>query len=116
VALDNTISYHGRRVQLLPTEQRRSFARAKVCVHEHFDGQVLIFWQGHALPSRLAPADPTQLRQTAIPAAVPTSLLPTNGGTAPVPGETTAAPSSPQAHKPKAGHPWQSRAVASRSS
>ena len=138
VALDNTISYHGRRVQLLPTEQRRSFARAKVCVHEHFDGQVLIFWQGLALPSRLAPADPTHLRQTAAmpvvgaeaggeaapaaagaaspPASAPTSPLPTNGGMAPVSGETTAAPSSPQTHKPKAGHPWRSQAVASRSS
>ena len=138
VASDNTISYHGRRVQLLPTEQRRSFARARVCVHEHFDGQVLIFWQGHAVPSRLAPADPVQLRQSAAlpvvgasaggeaapaaagaaspPADAPTSPLPTNGGTASPPGETTAPPPSLQARKPKAGHPWRSRAVASRSS
>jgi len=138
VALDNTISYHGSRVQLLPTEQRRSFARARVCVHEHFDGQVLIFWQGHTLPSRLAPADPAQLRRTvgmpvvgaaaggeaapaaagaaSPPAAAPTSPLPANGGTASVPGETTAAPSSPQAPRPKADHPWRGRAIVSRSS
>src|SRR5258708_6522976 len=134
VASDNTISYHGSRVQLLPTGQRRSFARTRVCVHEHFDGQLLIFWQGQALPSRLAPADPAQLRQAvsmpvvsasgggeaAAGAASPppdalTSPLPSNGGTVSTPGETTAPP-SPQAHKPKAGHPWRSRADASRPS
>ena len=105
VALDNTISYHGSRGRsYLPTEQRRSFARAKVCVHEHFDGQIAIFWQGQAVPSRLAPADLAQLtpQSASPPADAPTSPLPANGGTTSPPGETTA-PSSLQARKPKAG-------------
>lgn len=35
VTLDNTISYEGKRLQLLPTADRPGLVRAKVCVHEH---------------------------------------------------------------------------------
>jgi len=76
VALDNTISYHGSRIQLLPTGPRRHFARAKVCVHEHFDGHLVVFFQGQALLSRLAPADAAQLRQAAQPVLAEQLTLP----------------------------------------
>lgn len=69
VTLDNTISYHGQRIQLLPTGERRSFVRAKVLVHEHFDGSLRVFFQGQAVLIRLAPADPVQIRQQASPSA-----------------------------------------------
>jgi transposase len=95
VALDNTISYQGQRVQLLATEQRHSFARAKVSVHEHFDGHLSIFWQGQVIPSRMAPSDPSQLRQTAEPAVAVRA------------GEDDGVPSPrSKAHKPKPDHPW----------
>lgn len=68
VALDNTISYHGQRLQLLPTAQRHSWVRCKVLVHAHFDGKLSVFFQGQSLPCRVAPADPAQLRQhTTLP-------------------------------------------------
>jgi transposase len=112
VALDNTISYHSQRVQLLPTEQRRSFARAKVEVHEHFDGQLSLFFQGQSLPCRLAPADPVQLRQAPPTEVIAATSEPTEVITAPSePAEVITAPvaapgSRSKAHKPKAGHPW----------
>jgi len=56
VALENTISYHSQRVQLLPTTHRRSLVRCKVLVHAHFDGQLSVFFQGQSLPCRVAPA------------------------------------------------------------
>ncbi len=102
VALDNTISYHGSRIQLLPTGPRRHFARAKVCVHEHFDGHLVVFFQGQALLSRLAPADAAQLRQAAQPVLAEQLTLP--------PLRTPEGAAAPQrrtkGHKPKAGHPW----------
>ena len=114
VALDNTISYQGRHVQILETEQRRCFARAKVGVHEHFDGHLTLFFQGQAIPCRLAPADPSQLRPVATP-AVSLVALPSPQRTASPPSDSVAPPPQPcsKAHKPKAGHPWAYRGKSS---
>jgi hypothetical protein len=79
VALDNTISYHSQRVQLLPTTHRRSWVRCKVLVPAHFDGQPSVFFQGQSLPCRVAPADPAQLR-THITQAESHPSLATPGG------------------------------------
>ncbi|HET8844773.1 MAG TPA: ISNCY family transposase [Ktedonobacteraceae bacterium] len=94
VGLDNTITYHGQRVQLLPTGQRRSFARATVVVHEHFDGHLSVFWQDHALPTRLAPRDPVHLRGSLADTAPQTGSQP-----------------PPTVVKPKADHPWRRRTL-----
>jgi hypothetical protein len=110
VALDNTIAYYSQRVQFLPSEYRRTWARAKVSVHEHFDGRLAVFFQGQSLPCRLAPADPAQLRTRKNQP----SVAPEAGEEA----EEATASSQPRttAHKPKAGHPWAYRAGSSRSS
>lgn len=98
VTSDNTISYEGKRLQLLPSAERPNLVRAKVCVHEHFDGSLAVFHQGQVMPSRLAPRDPAQARAaaqatpSACPADVPTAVVP-------------APP------KPKADHPWRRKAV-----
>lgn len=99
VVLDNTISSHSQRVQLLPTDQQRSWGRCKVCVHVHFDGTLAVFYQGRSrsLRCRLAPADPVQLRSSQAPGSAA--------------GQATPQPPS-KAHKPKAGHPWGYRAKA----
>ena len=47
---DNTISYQGRRYQILPTETRFGFAKAKVGVHRCLDGSIHIFYKGEELP------------------------------------------------------------------
>lgn len=64
-AFANIITSHGQRVQLLPTEEWCSFARAKVMVHEQFDGRLSVFFQEHTLPIRPAPVDPVQVRKLA---------------------------------------------------
>jgi len=43
---DNTISYQGRRYQILPTETRFGFAKARVEVHRCLDGSIHIFLNG----------------------------------------------------------------------
>jgi len=47
---DNTISYKGRRYQILPTETRFGFAKAKVEVQKHLDGTIHIFYKREELP------------------------------------------------------------------
>lgn len=47
---DNTISYKGRLYQILPTETRFGFAKAKVEIQKHLDGTIHIFYKGQELP------------------------------------------------------------------
>ncbi len=49
VASDNTISYKAKTYQILPSNYRISFVRAKVMVHEHLDGSIHIFFKEHEL-------------------------------------------------------------------
>lgn len=49
VARDNTISYQGKTFQILPSQYRFSFVKAKVEVHEYLDGSIGIFYQGKKL-------------------------------------------------------------------
>ena len=47
---DNTINYKARRYQILPTETRFGFVKAKVEVQKHLDGTIHIFYKGEELP------------------------------------------------------------------
>ena len=50
---DNTIGYDTRKYQILPTETRFGFAKAKVEVQKHLDGSIHIFYKGEELPYKL---------------------------------------------------------------
>ncbi len=59
---DNTIGYDTRRYQILPTETRFGFAKAKVEVQKHLDGAIHIFYKGEELPCKLiVPQEDEQL-------------------------------------------------------
>ena len=60
---DNTISYKGRRYQILPTQTRVGFAKAKVEVQKRLDGTIHIFYKGEELPFK--PIAPTKDEQYA---------------------------------------------------
>ena len=69
---DNTISYQGRRYQILPTETRFGFAEAKIEVHRCLDGSVHIFYKGEELPFKpIVPVEdeqyaPSQMEALAV--------------------------------------------------
>ena len=56
---DHTISYKGRHYQILPTETRFGFAKAKVEVQKHLDGTIHIFYKGEELSSQRTASLPT---------------------------------------------------------
>ena len=59
---DNTISYEARRYQILPTETRFGFAKAKVEIQKHLDKTIHIFYKGEELPSKpIVPQEDEQL-------------------------------------------------------
>ena len=55
VARDNTVKYHWRTLQLLPSPQRPSYAGARVEVLERPHGDLAVRQQGETIPARLAP-------------------------------------------------------------
>jgi len=67
VANDNTVRLQEHLIQLLPGPQRRSYAKARVMVHEHLDGALSVVYQGtrlamHLLTPPPPPGTPVVLR------------------------------------------------------
>ena len=75
VARDNTVKYYRHTLQLLPTQQRRSYAGAVVVVLEGLDGRLSLQHEGRIIASQEAPPSPASLRsrnETSPAAAIPT--------------------------------------------
>jgi transposase len=106
VTNDNTISFDGHRLQIPPGPHRRSYAKAKVEVQQHLDGQLEIRYQGMSLAT-FQPADQQPVRVKKF------SPLPEDE-TAKKPGQQKPAPKpeDPKPFKPAPDHPWRKPLVA----
>ena len=62
VARDNTVKFQWRTLQLLPGENRPSYAGAKVEVLEQSDGQLMVRYGGEVIPHQEAPPRPGAMR------------------------------------------------------
>ena len=62
VARDNTVKFSRHTLQLLPTQQRRSYAGAVVVVLEGLDGRLSLQHEGRIIASQDAPPGPASLR------------------------------------------------------
>ena len=74
VARDNAVKYYRHTLQLLPTQQRRSYAGAVVVVLEGLDGRLSLQPEGRIIASREAPPGPASLRsrnETSPAASIP---------------------------------------------
>jgi len=88
VGADNVVRFGGRRLQILPSLDRISYARCSVQVHEQLDGTLKVYYRENYLDTRSAPPEATKAR-----ALVSTSAK--------------AAPARPrQLTKPALDHPW----------
>ena len=118
VAADNTISFAKQRLQLLPDAQRRSYARARVQVHEHFDGHLSVHLAGRCVATTEAPLETPKARTRSGPrggtevsgcSQTPSSavVLLNQASTAELgvseasPGDQSSAP-----RRPASTHPW----------
>ena len=93
VARDNTVKYHWRTLQLLPSPQRPSYAGAKVEVLERPHGELAVRHQGETIPSRLAPPRSGVLRERRSELALDPALERIASGLGP-----SGGPPRPQAH------------------
>jgi transposase len=103
VAADNTVQFGSQRIQVLAGKDRRSYARATVQVHEHFDGSLTIHYAGQQLAATEAPLEAPTLRSRGgrlrLPAAA--SLQ-----TEPPAQERPTQAQRTHSGKPRDDHPW----------
>ena len=100
VTNDNTIPFDGHRLQIPPGPKRRSYAKAKVEVQQHLDGQLEIRYQGKRLASFQSATElPVRVnRFTPLPAeAMPLKQ---------VQPKPVVKPKERKPFKPAADHPW----------
>ena len=62
VAKDNTVKYRWRTLQLLPDQERPSYAGVRVEVLERPDGRLLVEYKGRMIPTQEAPPRPSLMR------------------------------------------------------
>lgn len=112
VANDNTVSLPPHQVQILPGPRGRSYAKARVEVHERLDGTVAVFYHGQPLAIHATSASPLGPR---VPARPHRRLRPHDLEVAPATitkptsqPRTTASRRQPQS--PPADHPWRRHA------
>ena len=66
VGADNVVRFGKRRIQIMPTNGRLSYARTRVEVQERLDGSLAVCYQGHYLRTRPAPLEPARLREPVV--------------------------------------------------
>ena len=106
VGLDNVVRFGEHRIQIIPTNGRLNYAKAKVEVQERMDGSLAVYYKGQCLATRPAPPEAPLLRARNFKRAMPGG---SESGEAKI---VTAAkkPSSPKAPwKPGPDHPWRRR-------
>lgn len=94
------------RLQIMPTNGRRSYVRARVEVQERMDGSLAVYYQGDCLATKPAPAEAPVLRarntaRATLKMAAPEDLT--------VPAVAAKKPSQPKLYhhaKPGPNHPW----------
>jgi len=103
VGRDNVVRFGEHRIQIIPTNGRLSYAKAKVEVQERIDGSLVVYYKGQCLATTPAPPEAPLLRARNIKRAMP-------GGSESAEAKfvtATKKPSQPKAPwKPGPDHPW----------
>jgi hypothetical protein len=118
VAADNTVRLGEHRLQLLPSRQRPSYARAQVEVQERLDGSLAVYCQAACVATQPAPKEAPALRARAgrgrvrAPAPQPAEVAAAGPPASATDGSTTR-PAEPVGRTgtagravPKPDHPW----------
>lgn len=71
VGADNVVNFAGQRLQIVAEKPRRSYAQARVEVHERLDGSLAVYYAGTCLSTTPAPAEAPLLRARKGPRGSP---------------------------------------------
>ncbi len=104
VGVDNVVRFGEHRLQIMPSNGRLSYARAKVEVQERLDGSLAVYYQGQCLATKPAPPEAPLIRARKL------RRVPALAGTQTATGPVSTSQSSPPEHhnttKPALDHPW----------
>ena len=95
VGADNVVRFNGKRLQVLPSSNRMSYAQCKVVVQERLDGSLAIYYHGKPLAIQPAPPEATLMRKP--------TLIPTKTG---ISFEKSVYV---RPNKPAPDHPWRGK-------
>jgi transposase len=105
VGTDNVVRFGEHRLQILPTDGRLSYSRARVEVQERMDGSLAVCYQGHCLATKPAPLEAPVLRVRKADRAMPSAT--SSGQPAPANiAKNNLQPKSRKQTKPGPDHPW----------
>ena len=104
VGKDNVVRFGEHRLQIVPTNGRLSYVKAKVEVHERMDGSLAVYYKGQCLLTKPAPLEAPVLRARNIPLFVPGA----NEHVEPAPPRANKIlkPKATCPYKPVPNHPW----------
>lgn len=71
VGQDNVVRVGPHRLQILPGNDKSTFAHTRIEVHHAFDNTLAIYWQGQKLETTAAVVEPALLRKSALELAEP---------------------------------------------
>ena len=106
VGQDNVVRFKEFRFQIMPSNERSSYSRVRVEIHERMDGSVAVYYQGHCLATKPAPAEAPVLRVSNIARVMPNKPNSEHSAIPMVGANTLAEPKEIAHPKPGSNHPW----------
>jgi transposase len=103
VGKDNVVRFGEHRLQIVPTNGRLSYVKAKVEVHERMDGSLAVYYKGQCLLTKPAPLEAPVLRVRNTTRFIPGTR--SQEVALPV-ASKTPEPKTPHPYKPPLNHPW----------
>ena len=106
VGRDNVVRFGEHRLQIMPSNGRLSYVKARVEVHERMNGSIAVYYKGQCLATKPAPAEAPVLRARSMERIASGT---TNYREPSAIGAITKKASEPQAPrytKPGPNHPW----------
>ena len=106
VGRDNVVRFGEHRLQIMPTNGRLSYAKAKVEVHERMDGSLAVYYKGQCLATKPAPAEAPVLRARNMKRVAPNTTKYREPSATDVSTGKISEAQAPRCTKPGPAHPW----------
>ncbi|NLE90515.1 MAG: ISNCY family transposase [Dehalococcoidales bacterium] len=107
--MDNVVRFGNRRIQIMPSNGRQSYARARVEVQERMDGELALYYHGQCLATVPAPAEAPILRTKTNQCVNPAKKSEIKEPAMSVPATKPPKAQPSGRYKPGPNHPWRRR-------
>jgi hypothetical protein len=106
IGKDNVVRFGEHRLQIVPTNGRASYIKAKVEVHQGMDGSLAVYYQGYCLATKPAPPEAPVLRVKSTARVIPNMADTKELATPASAPDKTSKPITSHYIKPGPDHPW----------